>query len=76
MEDCVVEVSVRIAAGSSSQKALPLFASQEGDVLYKMRHALLMWLLVHAPYSPMTAQELEPDEFYSWNMVSCTVGTR
>lgn len=54
MEDCVVEIGVRVAASSGPQETLPLLAAQEGDVFNQVRHALLMWLLVHAPYKPMT----------------------
>jgi hypothetical protein len=49
MKDGMVKVGVRIAAGSRPKKPLPLFASQESDVLHQVRHPLLIWLFIHTP---------------------------
>ena len=51
MEDCVVEVCVRIGAGSCAQQAFPLFATQKGDVLNHVCYALFIGLLIHTACS-------------------------
>ena len=58
MENSMMEVCVRVGAGSCAQQAFPLLAPQKGDVLNHVSYALLICLLIDAACNAPSCSKL------------------